>query len=345
MSPERKLFASGALRDRVRRARSDLAAARAHSESLMTMTRDVGIAMANCERAVANCESQLREIRAELSRLGELAGAHHERTLLALRMVRDHDAATRRALWQLRETPDYELAFDEDEPLMSVIIPTYLEWPLLRDRAIPSILEQSYEHWELIVVGDAAPDEARRVVESFHDDRIRFVNLPYRAPKPKDPNAAWLVSGSTPWNIGVTLAKGRWIGGTGDDDALRKSYLESLLSCARQERAEVSYGVIHWCQPDSDGTNLGTFPPELGQWGLQASLLHTGLRFLQLEPSDWVFGVPSDWSLAERMLRIGVRFAMIEEPVVDIYPSHLWAERENRRSSRTSVRDVCVPPV
>jgi glycosyltransferase involved in cell wall biosynthesis len=300
----------------------------------MGMTRDVRDAVAHCQSAVANCQAELRELRAEMARRDELSGAHHDSLLLAVRMVRDHDASARRSLSQLRATADYQLAFDEDEPLVSVIIATYLEWPLLRDRALPSILEQTYERWEVIVVGDGAPDETRQVVESFHDDRIRFVNLPFNTPKPKDPNSAWLISGATPWNTGVSLSQGRWIGSTGDDDALRPSYIESLLKGARQTEAEVSYGLIHSCEPDSDGKILGTYPPEMGQWGLQAALLHGGLRFLALEPSDWVFGIPSDWSLAERMLRIGVRFTMIEEPVVDVYPHDVWGERENRRLSQ-----------
>lgn len=329
-----------ALWDRVLRARADLTAARVHSEALVDMAQDVGSAITSLGDAVARCEAEVRETRAELARLVERTGANHERTMLAVRFSRDHDAASRRTLWQLRASPDYRLAFEEDEPLVSVVIATYLEWPLLRDRAIPSVLEQTYEHWELIVVGDAAPDETRHVVESFRDDRIRFVNLPYRTPKPEDPSSAWLISGATPWNTGVALAKGRWIGSTGDDDALRPSYIASLLDCARQKEAEVSYGLIRRCDPDADDTTLGVFPPEFGQWGLQASLLHSGLRFLSLEPSDWVFGVPSDWGLGERMLRIGVRFAMIEDCVADYYPSQLWAERENRLSIRALGRDA-----
>ena len=112
---------------------------------------------------------------------------------------------------------------------------------------------------------------------------------------------------------------------------------------ARQNQAEVSYGLIHSCEPDTDGKTLGVFPPELGQWGLQAALLHSGLGYLPLEPSDWVFGIPSDWSLAERMLRIGVRFAMLEESVVDVYPHHLWGERDKRRSPQASAGDASLP--
>lgn len=61
--------------------------------------------------------------------------------------------------------------------------------------------------------------------------------------------------------------------------------------------------------------------------GLQASLVHSGLRYLPLHTTDWLFEIPQDWSLAERMLRIGVRFAMLDEIVTDYYPSLLWTDR------------------
>ena len=72
---------------------------------------------------------------------------------------------------------------------------------------------------------------------------------------------------------------------------------------------------------------VGAFPPAHGQWGIQCSLLHSGLGYLPLQPSDWLFKVPNDWSWAERMLRIGVRFAMLEEVMVDYYPSQRWTDR------------------
>src|SRR5262249_42067681 len=66
---------------------------------------------------------------------------------------------------------------------------------------------------------------------------------------------------------------------------------------------------------------IGAFPPEQDRWGAQASLIHSGLRFIWAEPSDWLFEVPNDWSMAERMLKIGVRFAVLHEPRVGFYPS------------------------
>jgi glycosyltransferase involved in cell wall biosynthesis len=214
------------------------------------------------------------------------------------------------------------------------VITTYLNWPLLRDRCLPSILAQTYERWEAIVVGDAAPDEARRVVESFGDDRIRFANLPYRGPYPSDPLDAWHMSGTAPWNAGLELAQGTWIGANSDDDALRPTSIEALLRHARAQHAEVPYGCLDARVPDRPSEKVGVFPPMPGQWGMQAALFHGGLRYLRLQPSDWVFGVPNDVALLERMLRIGVRFGFLDEPVVDYYPSRLWSDREQRPARR-----------
>jgi hypothetical protein len=98
----------------------------------------------------------------------------------------------------------------------------------------------------------------------------------------------------------------------------------------------VPYGYLDVRFPDGQGQKLGKFPPTSGQWGMQASLLHAGLGFLSLQPSDWVFGIPNDVSLLERMLRIGVRFSFLDEPVVDYYPSRHWSEEEQRLTRRES---------
>lgn len=266
-------------------------------------------------------------MRGTLEEFNRRNAAEHQRVMQVLRIVRDDDASARERLWSLRASDEYALAWDEDEPLVSIIITTYNNWALLRERALPSVLAQNYERFECIVIGDAAPPEAAAAVASFGDPRLRYVNLPYRGPYPPERSDAWLVSGTTPFNTGLALAEGRWTGSVSDDDSLMPGYIESLLRLARAERAEVAYGLIHQCEPGSEGRLLGTFPPQVAQWGIQGSLLHGGLRYLPLQPTDWLFGVPNDWSLAERMLRIGVRFAMLREVVADYYPGTLWNTR------------------
>ncbi|MGO9898387.1 MAG: glycosyltransferase family 2 protein [Solirubrobacteraceae bacterium] len=277
--------------------------------------------------AVHACRSEIALLSARLAELSARNTADHERALLALRIVRDNDVLARERLWTLRGSRAYEIAFEEDEPLVTIIIPTFSNWRLLRERALPSVLGQTYARYECIVVGDDAPPEAAAAVGSFGDQRLRFVNLPYRGPYPSDPHDMHMVVGSTPFNTALALAAGRWIGSVGDDDALTPTYIETLLALARAERAEVAYGQIHHHIPDTSGEVLGAFPPQWGKWGIQCSLLHAGLRYLPLQPTDWVFVIPNDMSLLQRMLRIGVRFAMRHEVVVDYYPSLLWKDR------------------
>jgi len=335
--------------DRVRAARADILRTRvlveelaaslseSRTESAATRKALAQLAQQNAAEhdrtieALAEAGAQLVAARTELSELRQQTAAEHRRTMEALRIVRDDDAAAWEALRRLRETNDYGLAFDEDEPLISVIMPTYMGWKLMRERALPSLLAQTYERYECIVVGDAAPADAEEAVSSFRDPRLRFVNLPYRGPYPSDPRDAWLISGSPPCNTGLAIARGRWILFADDDDGMRPTCLESLLGLARERRAEVAYGQLYLHRPDASGYLLGVFPPELEQWGTQGALLHAGLPSLWKDPSDWLFDVPNDWSVADKMLRIGVRFAMLEEPVVDYYPSRLWTDRPDAR--------------
>ncbi len=56
---------------------------------------------------------------------------------------------------------------------ISVIIPTYNSAPLI-ERAIRSILEQTYKPLEIIVVDDGSTDNTRKVVKSIGDPAVKY---------------------------------------------------------------------------------------------------------------------------------------------------------------------------
>jgi putative methyltransferase (TIGR04325 family) len=279
--------------------------------------------------------AQLGEIRARLAELHDLVTSQGEasaqlgsRTIEILRLVHDRAQRRRQRLYELRADPEYERAYSEPDPLVSIVIPTYDNYGLLRERSIPSILAQSYQNFEVIVVGDAAPYEARQVVEAFDDARITFCNLPYRGPYPDDPQSRWLVSGVPAYNEAVRRARGRWIAPLDDDDAFRPYHLQSLLERARGDRLELTYGRMSVHFADGSDITIGSFPPELGQFAVQSALYHVGLReIFECELADAAFELPYDWALCLRMIEAGVRVGMHDDVTVDYYPSRSWTPR------------------
>lgn len=246
-----------------------------------------------------------------------------ERSHALLRAVAAEESSARRHLWRARSDPDYARAFEEHEPLVTVSVITRDRVALLTERSLPSILAQTYERLEVLVVGDDATPEVSAAVRAVRDDRVRFVNLTTRVVRePADRH--WLTASTLPRNEAYRLAGGRWLLDFDDDDALLPDAVESLLEVARAERAEVAYGAFRIHDPDGRTRILGEFPPRFGHFSLASALVHAGLRFFHRELHAADLGLPGDWYRTERMLRTGVRFAWVQKTMFDYYPSMTW---------------------
>lgn len=64
-----------------------------------------------------------------------------------------------------------------NKDLISIVIPTYNRASLI-GKTIESVLQQEYKSFELIVIDDGSTDNTRSVIESFHDQRIRYISQP-----------------------------------------------------------------------------------------------------------------------------------------------------------------------
>lgn len=249
----------------------------------------------------------------------------------------DEEPANRRRLRELRAGEEYELAFTEDEPLVTFIVPTYNSFETLRDVALPSILGQAYSNLQVIVTGDSAPPETEKAIAEVGDSRVIYINRTIRGPYPEEPSKRWFGIGVPPSNEALGLVRGRWIAVLGDDDAVRPNHTADLLAAAQKHRYEHCYGLQLVNFAEGEPMTLGQFPPSIGQWGLQAAIYHAGLRFFEGELSDAIYDEPSDWAKCRRMIRAGVRFGMIDEVVVD--------KHETRRRSAREWEEGWVPTV
>jgi glycosyltransferase involved in cell wall biosynthesis len=88
---------------------------------------------------------------------------------------------------------------------VSVVIPTHNRADFLRG-AVSSVLNQTYQNFEIIVVDDASTDDTAKVVAAFNDERIRFLR--------HDTNKG----GSAARNTGILASKCDYIAFLDDDD-------------------------------------------------------------------------------------------------------------------------------
>ena len=84
-------------------------------------------------------------------------------------------------------------------PEISVIVPVYKAEQYL-DRCVKSILEQTYQNFELILVDDGSPDNSPSLCDEWakNDNHIYVIH--------KENGGA-----SSARNAGLKIAKGRWI--------------------------------------------------------------------------------------------------------------------------------------
>jgi Glycosyltransferase like family 2 len=240
-----------------------------------------------------------------------------------LRVLVDEEAENRRRLHELRASPSYEGAYIEPDPLVSVVVASTGR-ELLFERTLPSLLAQSHANLEVVVVGDAVPSEVGERLSFLNDPRVRYSNLTQRITAHPDPRRHWLVGSTMARNEGARLARGLWLVHFDDDDLLRPEAISSLLELARNQRVEVAYGAIRERHPDGAETTLSGFPPRLGTFSWAGALMHGGLRFFERELLAAHLEIPGDMYALERMLRAGVRFAMLDATVLDYFPSTLW---------------------
>lgn len=190
--------------------------------------------------------------------------------------------------------------------MISIILPTWNRPDLLLDRAIPSIVAQTYPDWELLIIGDGcAPEVAAKIADGLSDSRISFTNIP-RQNYPESPEARWRCTAVDASNWGMDHAKGEWLTGMADDDELPPDALERLL--AGSEGANVVYGRA---EVVGHGI-LGSWPPREGH--IQSAMWRPTPERLR------VCDYPSDWEFLSRL----TNFAFVPDIVYRYHPgSHV----------------------
>jgi len=113
-----------------------------------------------------------------------------------------------------------------EQPLISIIIPVYNGEKYLRP-CIDSILHQTYQHWELLLIDDGSPDSSGAICDEYASDpRISVVH--------KENGGQ-----ASARNQGVAMAKGEYISFVDCDDWLETDMYERMVQTMQAQQAEI----------------------------------------------------------------------------------------------------------
>ncbi|WP_245564878.1 glycosyltransferase family 2 protein [Spirosoma panaciterrae] len=185
-------------------------------------------------------------------------------------------------------------------PVVTIIMATYNRSNIVT-YAIQTVLSQTEQDWELLVIGDHCTDNTADVIASFNDPRIRFINLPANIGEQSGPN-----------NVGLKQARSEFIAFLNHDDLWFSNHLAACLDTIRLTTADLVFGVCALVMPDGQ-VNIGEVMPD--------SKYHPAYF---IPASGWLFR-------KEIVNEVGY---WLSYRAIWLYPSHDWLRRVYRKGKR-----------
>lgn len=117
----------------------------------------------------------------------------------------------------------------KNKDLVSIIVPVYNASKFLND-TINTVLNQTYENWELIFVDDCSKDNSKEIYMKYkNDERIKWFD--------QEKNGGAALSR----NKGIELSKGKYLCFLDADDLWDKDKLEKQVNFMKEKNCEFSF--------------------------------------------------------------------------------------------------------
>lgn len=138
-------------------------------------------------------------------------------------------------------------------PFFTVIIPTYNRPEYLR-QAIQSVLDQTFEDFELLVIDDSPEETACPVAKGFKDERLKYLRNDQKS------------GGAGTRNAGITRAQGQWVAFLDDDDLWLPAKLERQAEQIENTDNDVALVYTGHTTFSSESEQTHSFIPEKAGW-------------------------------------------------------------------------------
>ncbi|MSU21220.1 MAG: glycosyltransferase [Pedosphaera sp.] len=127
-------------------------------------------------------------------------------------------------------------------PAVSVIMPT-CNRPLMLQEAIESVLEQTFQDFELLVINDGGEDVAPLLMKLNQKGKIRYAqHSSHRGP-------------SAARNTGISHARGKYVAYLDDDDLYLPGHLQTLVGYLEQSGSKIAYTDGYRAQQEVHGNH------------------------------------------------------------------------------------------
>ena len=218
-----------------------------------------------------------------------------------------------------------------EKPKVSIIVPTHNHAKFL-PKAIDSIISQTVEEWEVIIVNHFSSDDTTEVVLSYSDPRIRFVNC---LSSPGSIAAAR--------NFGLSFASAPLIAFLDSDDFWYPTKLSACLAKLSQGFDLVCHAEI-WAGPGNRRRVVRYGPENRASYNnllFKGNCISTSAVVLRRDCLERVgafnecmnFNTAEDYDLWLRIAKVGYRIGFLEENLGE-YLIH------NANNSKNSLRNM-----
>lgn len=133
----------------------------------------------------------------------------------------------------------------KDEKLISIVMPVYNGAMYLAD-AIESVIQQTYQNWELIIVNDCSTDDSLFIAESYRqkEPRVRILSNEINLKLPRT------------LNVGFAAAQGEYYTWTSDDNLYKPEAL-SRLAAELNQHSKCVMAYSDYTNIDAEGQVIG----------------------------------------------------------------------------------------
>jgi len=199
------------------------------------------------------------------------------------------------------------------QPLVTVVTATHNRNEAVLERSLPSILEQTHENLEIIVVSDGPDEGLKESLAHLNDPRVKYLDIP----RPEYPQGVmgYHIMGAAAVNAGLEEAQGEFIAHLDDDDEFLPDHIQKSVERHNLVQCDVTYGkAMREIHPDQWVVYGVPFAKDYlmaHNITVHSTVVFRAKHRYKFQYNEKPSMQPADWMLWKDMARAGLKFEFI----------------------------------